>query len=135
MEGLVKAVSDFLAAALRGLGFVGRPRRRAGIRDDLELLDRLRDSPDFGTESSAHRFLLEHITSEVAKLAGVESIRKRKIPWASVAMALLIAAPLAYWTYKLNHDGFLWLSLFPGTVAGLMLVAVLGMLFGEEEPS
>jgi hypothetical protein len=133
MEGLVKAATDFLAAILRPLGFVGAPRRRSGIREDLELLGALRDSPDFGTDSVAHRFLVEHVTTEVAKLAGIELKRKRKIPWGPVAFALLIAVPLAYWTYKLNQDGFQLLSLLPGTFAAMMLVSVFGMLLGEEE--
>lgn len=65
-------------------------------------------------------------------MAGVELKRKRKIPWAS-AMALFIGAPLAYWTYKLDQHDFQWLSLLPGSLAGLMLVAALGMLFGADE--
>ena len=64
MESLVKAMSDFLAAVLGRVGFVGRPRRRAAIHDDLQLLDQLRDSSDFGPESPAHHFLRNHIGSE-----------------------------------------------------------------------
>lgn len=135
METLVKAASDFLAAILSTLGFIGRPRRRAGIRDDLDLLERLRSSPDFGPDSASHRFLTERVTFEVARLSGVELSRKKKIPWSGVVMALIIGAPLAYWTFTLDRDGFRWLSLLPGTFAALMFIAVLGMLFDRDESS
>ena len=133
MESLVKAMSDFLAAVLGRVGFVGRPRRRAAIHDDLQLLDQLRDSSDFGPESPAHHFLRNHITTEVADYSGVELRRKRKIPWTSVVLSIAIGGPFAYWTYKLNDDGFAWLSLFPGLIAALMILAALGMTFGSEE--
>jgi hypothetical protein len=134
METLLKAASDFLAALLSTLGFVGRPRRRAGIRDDLDLLDRLRSSPDFGPDSAPHRFLTGRVTLEVAKLSGVELSHKKKVPWASVVVASIIGAPLAYWTFVLDQDGFRWLSLLPGVFAALMFIAVLGMLFDRDEP-
>lgn len=139
MEALVNAASEFLAAIFARVGFVGRPRRRAAIRDELELLATIRESPDFGADSKAHKFFSDHITAEIARYSGVELRRKRKIPWSSVVLALLIGLPFAYWTYKLNEDHFSWFSLLPGLLAALMLLAVLGMLFGdssssEEEP-
>jgi hypothetical protein len=135
VESLVKAASDFLAAVLGKVGFVGRPRRRAAIHDDLQLLDQLRDSSDFGPDSPAHQFLRNHITAEVAGYSGVDLRRKRKIPWSSVVLSVVIGAPFGYWTYKLNDDGFAWLSLLPGLIAALMFLASLGMIFGGEETS
>lgn len=133
MDSLIKAASDFLAAVLGKVGFVGRPRRRAAIHDDLQLLDQLRDSADFGPESPAHHFLRNHITAEVADYSGVELKRKRKIQWSSVVISIVIGAPFGYWTYKLNDDGFSLLSLLPGSIAALMFIAALGMIFGGEE--
>lgn len=132
MEALINAASEFFAAVFARLGYVGRPRRRAAIRDELELLAQIRESPDFGVESKAHRFFAEHITAEIARYSGVELKRKRRIPWLSVVLALLIGLPLAYLTYKLNVNHFAWLSLLPGLLAALMLLAVLGMLFGDS---
>jgi hypothetical protein len=91
-----------------------------------------RESPDFGAGSAAHQFLAEHITVDVASYVGVELKRKRKISWSSVILALAIGLPLAYWTYRLNQDHFAWISLLPGLTAALMLMAALGMLFGDE---
>jgi hypothetical protein len=135
METLIKAASEFLAALLSTLGFVGRPRRRAGIRDDLELLERLRSSPDFGPASAPHRFLIERITLEVARLSGVELSRRKKVPWGGVVLALILGVPLAYLTFAMDRGGFNWLSLLPGAFAVLMFIAVLGMLFDRDESS
>jgi hypothetical protein len=133
MDGLIRAATDFLAAVFGALGFIGRPRRRAGISADLDLLDRLRDSHAFGPESTSHRFLVQHISLEVAKLAKVELTHKKKIPWGSVIFASVIGIPLGFWTYRFDHASFHWLSLFPGAVSTLMLLAVLGMLFDRDE--
>lgn len=87
---LVKAASEFLAAVLSMLGFVGRPRRRARISSDLDLLLRLRESEDFGPSSPAHGYLIDHVTREAAQFSSVELIHKRKIPWLSVVLSSLI---------------------------------------------
>lgn len=133
MEALVNAVSEFLAAIFARLGYVGRARHRGNIRDELDLLNLLRDSPAFGAESGPAKALSQHITGEIARYSGVEP--KSKIQWGSVAAAAIIGIPLGYWTYKLNQDGFSWLSLAPGTVSALMLIAALGLLFNRDTPS
>jgi hypothetical protein len=133
-EGLLSAAADFLAAVLRAVGYVGRPRRRAGIREDLELLTELEKFPDFGPGSFAHRILSDHIRTEVARLAGHElGSARRKIPWASVVLAAVIGAPLGFFTYRLDENGFRWYSIFPGAGALLMLVAIFGMFLPEQE--
>jgi hypothetical protein len=133
MADLVRAASDFLAALLSSIGFVGRPRRRAGIREDIELLGTLEAAPAFGPSSRAHRMMTEHITTEVAKLAGVELRRRRQVPWSSVFVAAAIGLPCAYWAYKLDQHDFAWLSVLPGAVALLMLLGILGMVTGSDD--
>jgi len=132
MDTLVNALSDFIAAVLARFGYVGRARRRAGIKDDLAHLHEFRESPAFGNDSQAHRYLSTHITSEVAKFSGIHQKRKKKRPWSSVVLALLIGVPLAYLTYSLVRDGFVWYALFPGIVGGLMLFAAIGMTIEGE---
>lgn len=132
METLVRAASDFLAAILAKVGFVGRPRRRAAIRQDWELLRDLEATDSFAQGTWAHQVLIGHITLEVAKYAGVE-LPRRRVPWGSVVFAALIGAPLGYLTYTLNQDGFRWYSLFPGVVSALMAIAILGMIFASDE--
>lgn len=135
MEALVNAVSEFLAAIFARFGYVGRPRRRQNIRDELALLDLIRDSSAFGVESDAAGFLSGHITHEVARYSGIELERKRKIAWNSVVIALVVGIPFAYWTYKLNQHGFAWLSLLTGFVAGFMLIGGLGILLTGDDSS
>jgi hypothetical protein len=48
MADLANAIADFLAAVLRSVGFVGRPRKRAAIRDDLVLLRELEAFEELG---------------------------------------------------------------------------------------
>jgi hypothetical protein len=132
MEAIVNAISELLAAILGRFGHVGRARGRADIRQDLDLLGQLRESPEFGSESQASGYLVSHITSEVARYSGHEPARKK--PWGSIALALFIGLPLAYLAYSLSSDGFDWFSLLPGIVAFLMLVAAI-QLFTDDKDS
>jgi hypothetical protein len=132
MEALVNAVSDLLAAILGRFGHVGRARGRANIREDLDLLGQLRDSPEFGPESLASGYLEDHITTEVARYSGAVQEQKRKRPWPAIVLGLLITAVLVYLFFKLNQGGFSWFSLLPGLGATLMLLTV-AQLFTEDK--
>lgn len=134
MEALVNAVSEFLAALFARFGYVGRARHRANIRDDLALLDLLRNSPSFGDDSDAARHLMGHIGIEVARYAGIEIEHRRKIQWGSVLTAAIIGLPAGYLTYKLNQGGFSWVSLLPGLISAFMLIGGLGLLFSRDSP-
>jgi hypothetical protein len=133
MEALVHAVSEFLAAIFARLGFVGRQRRRINIKEDLYLLDTLRDSPAFGPESTAATHLFAHIEGEVARYSGFE--QKPKIQWGSIATAFVIGIPAAYLTYKLSEDGFSWFSLITGPIAAFMIIGGLGLLNSNDSDS
>jgi hypothetical protein len=102
-----------LAAILSTVGYVGKPRRRADIRDNLKLVTELAEHPDYGRGTWPHQALMNRTALDVARLAGVQ-LEHRKIPWGSVVLAFVIGAPLGYWTFTLNQDGFRWYSLFPG---------------------
>lgn len=132
MEAIVNTISDLLAAILARFGYIGRARRRDSITQDIALLERLRQSPDFGPESNAHGYLSTHITSEVAEFAGANPKSKKKISWAAVILSLLIGGPFAYLTYTIVDDGFEWYALPPGIIAGLMLIAALGLITQGE---
>lgn len=132
MEAIVNAISELFAAILGRFGHVGRARGRADIRRDLDLLEQLRESPEFGSDSQASGFLVSHITSEVARYSGHEPGRKR--PWGSIALSLFIGLPLAHLAYSLSSDGFDWFSLLPGAAALLMFVAAI-QLFTDDKDS
>lgn len=128
METLVRAISDLLAAILARFGYVGRARRRNNIQEDLGLLERLRDLPESNLSDTAHRYLSQHIELEVAHFAGVELKGKKVIPWGAVVIALGIGLPFGYLTYTIVKDGFAWYAIPPGIVAGLMLIAAIGLV-------
>lgn len=126
MEALVNAITELLAAIFGRFGYVGRPRRRANIRDEIKLLDEIKSSSNFGPESESAQQLADHIAQEVARYSGV--LRKRKIPWGTVVFCAVIGLPLGYWTYALVRNGFVWYAIFPGFFGGFFLIAGLGVL-------
>lgn len=132
MDNLVKAIAELFAAAFSAVGYVGKPRRRANIRDNLKLVNELAEHPDFGRGSWPHQALMNRTALEVAKLAGVP-LKGREIPWFSLLLALVIGAPLAFWTLKLDQHGFHWYSIFPGAIAVAMGFSILGMLFASDQ--
>ncbi|HEU5252755.1 MAG TPA: hypothetical protein VFU16_05460 [Solirubrobacterales bacterium] len=130
MKDVIQAISDLFAAILGRLGHVGRARGRANIREDVELLGQLRDSPELGSDSTASAFLVDHITTEVARYSGVEPAPKK--PWGSVVFGLLITAGLAFLAYRLSSDGFDWFSLPAGAGAALFFVVTVEMFSKDD---
>lgn len=131
MDALVNAISELLAAIFGRLGYVGRPRRRANIRDEIKLLDEIRSSSIFGSDSESARQLTDHIAQEVARYSGV--IRKRRIPVGSVIICAVLGLPAAYVTYRMVRDGFVWYSIFPGIIAGFFIFGGLAILFTGDD--
>jgi len=130
---LVNSISEFLAALFARFGYVGRPRRRDNLREELALLEEIRESPAFGVDSESARFLTDHIANEVARYSGV--LKKRKIPWGTVALSAVIGLPASYWTYTMVRDGFVWYAIFPGLIAGFFVVGGLAILFTGDDSS
>lgn len=112
------------------VGYIGTPRRREGVRKDLQLLKELEEQK-FGSNSQAHQLLTERINYEVASLCRTKE-PGRKIPWSSVLVSVIFWGLLGYLTWWFNKDGFVWYSLFSGGAAAVMFIATLGMLFGSE---
>jgi hypothetical protein len=130
VETLVRTATDFFAAIFARVGFVGRPRRRAYIRDDLTLLAELRETQEFGPTSRAHANLVEYINSEVALYSGVGVKSKA---WGSFWIAVVLGVPLALLAYNMDKDGWNWLSLLPALPAAFFLIGALGIAFGTED--
>lgn len=131
MEALINSISEMLAALFARFGYVGRPRRRANLRDEIKLLEELRGSPAFGAETDSARYLTNHIANEVARYAGV--LKKRKIPWGTVVLCAVIGLPFSYWTYTMVRDDFVWYSVLPGLVAGFFVIGGLGVLLTGDD--
>jgi hypothetical protein len=133
MDSLIRAASEFLAAVLGLLGFVGRTRRRVGIRQDLELLTAVREAPDLGPESYAAMMLQNHITFEVAKLTGTPLKQRRQIQWGALIVAALLAAGTGYWAVWLK-DGGSWTWWAPAAFCVVLLFGALGTLLPCAQP-
>jgi hypothetical protein len=131
LEAIVNSISELFAAVLGRFGHVGRARGRTNIRQDLDLLEQLREAPEFGADSRASSFLVSHITSEVAEYSGHVPPRKR--PWGAITLSLLIGLPLAIFAYNLSSDGFDWFSLLLGAGALLMLAVAIQLLTEDKE--
>jgi hypothetical protein len=137
VETLFNTIGNALGAVLRALGYVGRPRLRAAIREDLELLHRLETVPDFERGTPIHGVMLAHIGSQILRLVGIPVVGERKqVQWNSVFLGLVVGGPLAYGTYALSKNGFSWWSLLTGAIAFFFLVGgVWGGLFpGRHTP-
>ena len=60
-------------------------------------------------------------------------IRKRKIPVGSVVTCAVLGLPVAYLTYRIVRDGFVWYSVFPGIFAGFFIFGGLAIFFTGDD--
>jgi hypothetical protein len=131
---LVQALGDFVAALLGLVGFVGRPRRRQAIRDDLALLSELEGYDAFGRETIAHLWLTNHILLQIAEFSGVDLRAVRRKPlWSSVVLACIIWIPLGWLTFHLVDIGHPWFAVIPAVPAGLFFMVTFPLIFNREE--
>src|SRR5437764_4298260 len=102
MAELANAIFEVFATLLRAIGFVGSPRQRAAIREDLALLRELEEFPrdEFGPGTRPHAWLADHINRQIAEFSGIDlRTSRRAIPWSSVVISIMIWAPLGWLTY------------------------------------
>ncbi len=136
LESLFKSVVS-IATPLLALVSLGARRRhlRSEVRDNLALIEEIKKDQVISQHSPAVGMLSGKIVLDVAKLAGQPlGAKKKPIPWGSVVMASLLALGLALWTYLIDRDGFVWYSVFPGTLAFLLVISVLGMTTNRQIP-
>jgi hypothetical protein len=71
---LAHEIAELIANLLRAVGFIGRPRKREAIRDDLTLLRELDEHPggEFGPGTLPHDWLVGHIYQQVAEFTGLD---------------------------------------------------------------
>ena len=122
-------------ATLVGVG--GRKRRlRNAIRENLELLEKLGEDEVIRDHTLARAWLQGRVTLDVARLAGQPlGAPKKPVQKGSVALATVLALGFGSWTWFIARDGFVWYSVFPGTVAFLFVISVFGMTTNRELPT
>jgi hypothetical protein len=130
----VKAIGDFVAALLGLVGFIGKPRRRAAIGDDLKLLLELEGFEEFRRGTPPHEWLSNHIAIQIAEFSGLDlRTSRRNVAWSSVILATAIWMPLGWLTYHLVAISHPWYATFSAAPAALFALVTVTMLFEKEE--
>lgn len=133
-EAFAKTVLSTVATFGAVVQVGGKRRRlRNEIRDNLVLMKELEQNGVLREHAASTQWLPDKIALDVAKLSGHPlGTAKKPIAWGSVFMAGIIGVPLGFWTYILDHEGFVWYSIFPGLGAFLMGISILGLTTNRE---
>ena len=135
-QAIAQAVTAILVPLATLIGLASRRRRlRSEIRENLALLQEIEKDDVLSTHTPACGWIQGKVALDVAKLTGVSlGTPKKPIPKGSVVFATLLALGFSFWTYYIVRNGFIWYSVFPGIVAFLLFVSVLGMVTNRELP-
>lgn len=135
-QSIANAVTTIVTPLLAVMAIGGRRTRlRKEIRENLALIDEIETKPALNELAMGSAWMKGRVVVDLARLAGHElGTRKKPIEWGSVTLAAVLGMGFSLWTYFLNDDGFVWYSIFPGTVAALMFVAFAGMFMNRELP-
>lgn len=131
----MKAALAVGAPAATVVGIGGRKRRlRNEVRENLALAEQIEKSERLREFSLVSGWLHGRIALDVARLTDQDlGSDKKPIPWSSVALAATFAAGFGFWTYWINRDHFVWYSVFPGIVAALFGISILGLFTNREK--
>ncbi|NCD18865.1 MAG: hypothetical protein EOL89_02610 [Actinobacteria bacterium] len=136
-EGIGQAVVAVLTplAALLGVGS-RRRRLRSEVKENIALLESIKKDEVLSAHTPAVGWLSGRIVLDVARLSGQTlGNPKKPIPWGSVVLAWVLALGFGAWTYWINRSGFIWYSVFPGTVAFLFATSGVGMFMNRQLPA
>ncbi len=117
-------------------GYFSREKRlRNRIRDNYSLLQDLEKNDVLREHTPIPTWLNGKIAIDVARLSGQPlGTPKKPIPKGGLTLAATILIAFTAWTYYIVHNAFVWYSVFPGLVAALMAVSILGMFTDRELP-
>lgn len=134
---LLKSAAAIITPLLALVGILGRRKRlRNEIREDLVLLGDLRKEELLVEHTPVLAWITAKIAIDTARLTRQPlGPKKKPIPWGSVIFAVLLAIASALWTLYLNRNGFEWYSVFPGTIAALFTISILGMTTNRRLPA
>jgi hypothetical protein len=129
-QSLVTVAAPLAAA----VGILSRKRRlRTDIKENLALVEQLDKNEVLRQHTPVSGWMHGRIVVDVAKLAGEElGTPKKPIPWSSIALATVLALMLTAGTYYFNRSGFVWYSILPATIAGLLGISIWGMFLNRE---
>jgi hypothetical protein len=134
LDQIVKTVSTVAVPVAALIGVGGRKRRlRNDIRENLALVEALEKDDVLRDHTPAASWLQGKIVVDVAKLSDrALGTPKKPVPKMSVGIAAVLALIFGYWTYRIDADGFVWYSIFPGVASALFLISIFGMFTNRE---
>lgn len=126
-----------LAVVLPILTAVGigsrRSRLRNEIRENLALVEEVQKHALLSDHTLSSAWLQGRIATDIARLTGQTGGKKEKpIQKGSAGLALVLALAFGYWTWSIDRDGFVWYSVFPGTVSALMAISFWGHFVNRD---
>ncbi|MFE0185848.1 hypothetical protein [Streptomyces olivaceus] len=135
-ESIANAIAAVVTSLGTLVGFASRRRRwRSEIRDNLSLVEEINNNTLLKEHTPAVAWLTGKIAVDVARLSGQPlGTPKKPIPWSNVFFSSIFGIGFGYWAYALNRNEFVWYSAFPGAVAILMLISLLGSFVNREIP-
>ncbi|WP_206501839.1 hypothetical protein [Streptomyces chrestomyceticus] len=135
-ESIANAIAAVVTSLGTLVGFASRRRRwRSEIRENLNLIEEINNNSLLKEHTPAVAWLAGKIAVDVAKLSGHPlGTPKKPIPWSNVVFSSILMVGFGYWTYALNGEEFVWYSIFPGVVSGLMLISAFGSFVNREIP-
>ncbi len=135
-ESMVQAAVATITSLGTVAGVAGRRRRLRGeIKENLVLIGDLEKSEVLREHTPVVGWLQGKVMLDVAKLANVKlDTGKTPIAWGSVASTAILLVVFGGWTYWIDRDGYVWYSVFPGIVAFLMFIAILGLTTNRQKP-
>lgn len=136
LEAITKASITAGAPLLTLIGFGSRRSRLRGeIRENLSLVGEIEKHELLRDHTLASAWLQGRITLDVARLSGQAlGTPKAPIKIGSIVTSVVLGLVFGAWCYLIDRNGFVWYSVFPGLVAGLMTISILGQLTNRELP-
>ncbi|MGC0312028.1 hypothetical protein [Kitasatospora acidiphila] len=141
LEGIAKTAITVLGSigtvATPVFGVLSKDKRlRSKIRDNLSLAEDLEKHAIIKERTPALAWVYARVALDVAKLTGQPiGNPKKPIPKGAMSFAILVAIGAGWWVYDLNRGGFSWYSIFPGSLAFVMLFSAFGMTLNREIPA
>lgn len=134
VEGLVKAGLAVVLPILTAVGIGSRRSRlRNEIRENLALVEEVQRHALLNNHTLSSAWLQGRIATDIARLTGqTGGKRKKPVQKSSAVVALVLALAFGYWTWSIDREGFVWYSVFPGTVSALMAISFWGHFVNRD---
>lgn len=134
VEGILKAGLAVAVPLLTAVGIGSRRSRlRNEIRENLALVEEVQKHALLNDHTLSSAWLQGRIATDIARLTGqTGGKRKKPVEKGSAVLALVLALAFGCWTWFIDRNGFIWYSVFPGTVSALMAISFWGHFVNRD---